>query len=356
MWSGYVRPAQRRRRGGLPGWLSVPVVVAGAIVGPLLLVAAVLSPLIITLTVVPLVVVFVTFSWLDRIEPEPWAARIHATLWGATVAALVAGIVNTTVIVAAGPEIGPVAGLVVSAPIVEELLKAGGLLWAATRRREIGTVMDGVVFAGWVAAGFAATENVIYLLEGSAVGELATTFVVRALLTPFAHPLFTLPIGVAIGWAVVQRRSPWPWAALGLIPAIAMHAAWNSVTVLALDVAGLPLGLLLVLAFIGLFVAAVIVLIVARRREVRRFVTAVPLLTTRYGLRPEELIAFSDWRRLLATRRSLPNRGARRHFDAVHAAVARLASLQERPGGPTEDENRRAMAELAAARAGHPQR
>jgi protease PrsW len=304
------------------------------------------------LTALPLAVVFLTFSWLDRIEPEPWAGRIHATLWGATVAALVSGTVNTLVQLTAGD----VAALVVSAPLVEETMKAGGVLWAATRRREVGTVMDGVVYAGWVAAGFAATENVLYLLEGASTGALATTFVVRALLTPFAHPLFTLPVGVAVGWAIVQRRSPWPWAALGLVPAVALHAAWNTTAVLGADVGGALVALVLLLGFVGLFTAAAVGLGIARGREARRFVRYVPLLTSRYALRPEELHAFSDWRRLLATRRSLPGRASRRRFDAVHAAVARLASLQDRPGGPTPDEERRALEELEAARSGRPER
>jgi protease PrsW len=350
MWSGHLRAAHRRR--GLPGWLSIPVVVAGAIVAPLSVLALIFAPVVVGLTALPLAVVFLTFSWLDRIEPEPWAGRIQATLWGATVAALVSGTVNTLVQLTAGD----VAALVVSAPLVEETMKAGGVLWAATRRREVGTVMDGVVYAGWVAAGFAATENVLYLLEGASTGALATTFVVRALLTPFAHPLFTLPVGVAVGWAIVQRRSPWPWAALGLVPAVALHAAWNTTAVLGADVGGALVALVLLLGFVGLFTAAAVGLGIARGREARRFVRYVPLLTSRYALRPEELHAFSDWRRLLATRRSLPGRASRRRFDAVHAAVARLASLQDRPGGPTPDEERRALEELEAARSGRPER
>jgi protease PrsW len=350
MWSGHTRSLPRRR--GLPGWLSVPVVVAGTVVGPLSVLTVIFAPVVVALTLVPLTAVFLTFSWLDRIEPEPWSGRLHAMLWGATVAALVAATVNTLVQLT----VGDIASLVVSAPLVEETMKAGGVLWAATRRREVGTVMDGVVYAGWVAAGFAATENVLYLLEGAAFGALASTFVVRALLTPFAHPLFTLPVGIAVGWAMVQRRSPWPWAALALIPAVAMHAAWNTTAVLGADVAGALVAVILILGFIGLFTAAAVGLAVARGREARRFVRDVPLLTSRYALRPEELHTFSDWRRLLATRRALPGRASRRHFDAVHAAVARLAALQDRPGGPTIQEERQALEELAAARAGRPVR
>jgi protease PrsW len=348
-WSAHVRDGARRR---LPRWLSVPVLAAGVVVVPLTVLAFVFVPVVLALTALPLALVYTTFVWLDRIEPEPWTARLHATLWGATVAALGAGIVNSLTAAIGGDALA----LVVSAPVVEETLKAAGVLFAATRRREVNSAMDGIVFAGWVAAGFAATENVLYLVEGAGigVGELTATFVVRGLLTPFAHPLFTLPVGLAVGWAVSQRRSLWGWAAIGLVPAVLAHALWNGTTLVATDAAGSAVAVVLVLGFVGLFLGCAVGLAVARGRRARRFVQLVPMLTARYGLRHEELVAFSDWRRLLATRRRLPDRATRRRFDTVHGAVARLAALHDRPGGPTSDEERRALAELSAARLGAP--
>lgn len=345
-WSGHVRPAPSGRR--LPRWLSLPVILAGVIVVPLTVVTAVLAPVVVALTAIPLTVVYTTFVWLDRIEPEPWSARVHATAWGATLAALVAGFVNSGVAVVAGDAIATI----VSAPIVEEILKTAGVLFAATRRREVDSAMDGIVYAGWVAAGFAASENVLYLVEGAELGDLTLTFVVRGLLTPFAHPLFTLPAGLAIGWAVSRRRDPRAWAALGVLPAIGAHALWNLTGYLAIDAAGAVVAVLLVGGFVAVFVVCAVTLVAARGRRARRFVTAVPYLTARYGLRPQELAAFSDWRRLLATRRALPDRSSRRHFDAVHGAVARLAALQQRPGGPTAAEERSAVADLELARLG----
>lgn len=324
------------------------MVVAGVIVVPLSVLAVIFVPVVIALTAVPLAVVYATFVWLDRIEPEPWTARLHATLWGATVAALGAGLVNTAVAIV-GSDAMAVVG---SAPIVEEVLKVGGVLFAATRRREVSSPMDGVVFAGWVAAGFAASENILYFVDFAGIGELTSTFVVRGLLTPFAHPLFALPAGLAVGWAISQRRRPWPWAALGLVPGVAGHAIWNATTLLVVDERGAIVAAILMLGFVALFITCAVVLAVGRGRRAHRFVQLVPILTARYQLRYGELVAFSDWRRLLATRRSLPNRAARRRFDAVHGAVARLAALQDRPGGPTREEERRALAELEDARAG----
>jgi hypothetical protein len=84
----------------------------------------------------------------------------------------------------------------VVAPVVEEFTKGlflvGLLLF---RRREFDGIVDGVVYAGIVAAGFAFSENILYLgravSEPESAGVLATLFV-RGVASPFAHPLFHL--------------------------------------------------------------------------------------------------------------------------------------------------------------------
>ena len=68
-----------------------------------------------------------------------------------------------------------------------------GLLW--WRRREFDGVIDGIVYAELVAAGFAFTENILYFGRAFVPGGLASeqggvliVFVLRGLLSPFAHP------------------------------------------------------------------------------------------------------------------------------------------------------------------------
>src|SRR6185369_13390618 len=95
--------------------------------------------------------------------------------------------------------------LAVLAPVTEEASKGLFLLlllwW---RRAELDGVLDGIVYAGMVGVGFAFTENILYLAsayDGSGdlgpggVHALTGTFVVRCLVSPFAHPLFTACTG-----------------------------------------------------------------------------------------------------------------------------------------------------------------
>ena len=88
------------------------------------------------------------------------------------------------------------------------------LLW--WRRHELDGVLDGIVYAGMVGIGFAFTENILYLAaaydgtDGLGPGgteALTGTFILRCLVSPFAHPLFTAFIGIGVGLAVTSRSA-----------------------------------------------------------------------------------------------------------------------------------------------------
>jgi RsiW-degrading membrane proteinase PrsW (M82 family) len=331
----------------LPSWLSVPVLICSVLTVLALLALLIIqtdSTLIaLVLGLVPLAIVFPVLSWLDRVEPEPLGARIHALLWGATVAGFVSLVVNTAV----GFQLGETWAAVVSAPIIEEITKGLGIYWAL-RRREVDGVMDGIVYAGWVALGFACIEDVTYFANAAELGNLAEVFVIRALLTPFAHPLFSAWIGLAIGLAVARRQSVALNAAWGLGLAIASHATWNATLIYTDETGGLAALAVVAFCFVALFVAAAITVVLIRRSEQRQFVRLIPLLAQRHGLTTGEVGVFGDWQRMLATRRALP-RSQRDAFDRMHAALARLA-LFHRRGGDDPGTEQMLSTELTRAR------
>jgi RsiW-degrading membrane proteinase PrsW (M82 family) len=158
---------------------------------------------------VPLLIVLLTIRWIDRWEPEPRAALWFAFLWGAGVSVAVALLVDLTVQLSAyatrSSGVGEFGSAVIQAPIVEESAKGFGvllILWVA--RRYFDGPLDGLVYAATVAGGFAFSENILYfgssLVEGG-TGQLAATFVVRGLFSPFAHIMFTSCTGFALGLA-----------------------------------------------------------------------------------------------------------------------------------------------------------
>lgn len=333
-FTGSGRPGSadaEHRRPRLPKWLSPPVLTCGILTGLVLTVVAIASPWAVLAGLVPLVIVLPVLRWLDRVEPEPRTSKVHAVLWGACVAVVIAAIANSVVALL----FGEVAAMVISAPVFEEGAKALGVVWAV-RRREVDGITDGIVYAGWVALGFAVVEDMTYFALADIEGALLPVFVLRALMTPFAHPLFTFWAGLAIGRTVHNGLPIWrAWWGLGL--AIITHAIWNGSLVLSevtYDVdqdVGTAVILLAMLLFLVLSIAVAITLFVMRRREQRRFVASVPGLVLRYHLAPDEAQLFVGWRQLLRQRRRLTRR-QRRSFDRVHASLARLSLLQERPG------------------------
>jgi protease PrsW len=329
-WAWTVHVSGRASKPALPGWLSVPVLVALLLVVPVLLLAASAFPVAVGLSVIPVAIVLPVMLWLDRVEPEPAEALIHAFLWGATVSVAVASICNATV----GAVGGEVLAAVLSAPLVEEAMKAGGILYAV-RRREVDGPMDGLIYAGWTAVGFAAVENVEYFSRAHQEGQLATVFVLRGILAPFAHPLFTAWTGLAIGGAVARGRPVFPRVLWGYALAVLSHALWNGSAAAPqlLGDAGVQLLGATVLIFVLLFTAFAVTLYVVRRKEERRFAAAVPWLAQHYGLDVSEVALFGDLKTMAKTRRRL-TREQRRWFDRMHAALARLAVLHARPGTP----------------------
>lgn len=176
------------------------------------------------LAVLPVPLLMAAFRWLGRAAPSPWAQLLFCFGWGACTAALIAILANnfaTEWITAATADASAAdrLGSVAVAPVVEESAKAAALLLVFVfRRRQFTGPADGFVVAGFTATGFACTENVLYL--GNAFGEdlesgaapldsvTAATFFVRIVVSPFAHPLFTVLTGLGFGAAALcSRRS-----------------------------------------------------------------------------------------------------------------------------------------------------
>ena len=314
----------------LASWLSAPVIIGSALTIISMALLFIVSPgptaTGALLGLVPLAIVLPVLAWLDRVEPEPWPSRIHAVLWGAMVAGFVSGVVNSLVAL----QTSEAWAAVVSAPLIEEGTKGLGVYWAL-RRREVDGVMDGVVYAGWVALGFAVIEDVLYFADAAQSGVLGQVFVLRALLTPFAHPLFTAWIGLAIGLAVARRQSVAANAFWGFGLAVTCHAAWNGSLTYAQQTGNDAAIGIAALCFVALFVAAALTVVLMRRNEQRRFTDLVPMLAQRYGMSNEEVSVFGDWHRMLRTRRALSG-DQRRYFDQVHSALARLALFHRRRG------------------------
>ena len=190
------------------------------------------------LALIPLAIVVAGIAWVDRWEREPrWAVAL-ALLWGAGFCALIGVFVGVD-LSEAGRQ-GALFAAIVQAPVVEEVAKALLLLMLLlVARRQIDGPVDGIVYAAWTAAGFAFVENMLYFgIEFANGGDVPALFIIRGLMSPFAHVMFGACVGIAVGAAVRRGRGTWrllgAWC-LGLVPAIALHALWNGALYLVAD-------------------------------------------------------------------------------------------------------------------------
>lgn len=218
---------------------------------------------------------------LDRYDPEPPYALVLCLLWGACAAcgfsALINSIVGEVATAVAGPWAGRALATAVVAPIVEEFWKGLAVLGVFYfLRNEFDGIVDGIIYATFTAVGFAATENVIYY--GRALAEdpglFAFTFLLRGVIAPWGHPLYTSMFGIGLGLARESHRA---WVkvvapVLGYGGAVFLHALWNGTATFAAALGAdqyfflmLPLWLL----FIAAFVVIVMALVIRRGRIIR---------------------------------------------------------------------------------------
>ena len=191
--------------------------------------------------------------WTDRYEREPKILLGVVFFWGVAIAAGGAYIVNSVlgigVYLFTNSEVATdftTATLI--APIVEESLKGLAVLIVfLVFRKEFDSILDGIVYAGIVALGFAATENTIYIYRGfqdnSWEGLWFLVFV-RVILVGWQHPFYTAFTGIGLAITRLRRSGCIKYLApiIGFSLAIFTHAFHNGLASTLSGFGGLAFG------------------------------------------------------------------------------------------------------------------
>ena len=152
----------------------------------------------------PAAFAYLCVPWVvDRYDPEPLWCLAVSFAWGAIASCGFAATINTMAgfvgAGVAGADFGEAFAACVSAPLVEEAFKGLGVFGMFYfLKREFDGVVDGIIYAAFIAIGFAAMENVLYYGRAAVESEeaLGMTVAMRGLLTPWIHPLFTAMTGL----------------------------------------------------------------------------------------------------------------------------------------------------------------
>ncbi|MBS1249467.1 MAG: Protease PrsW [Chloroflexi bacterium] len=249
--------------------------------------------------------------WLDRYEKEPAALLGGVFSWGVAIAAGGAFFINTVlgVSVYALTQSQAFADLTMGslvAPLVEESLKGMAVLLVfLIFHSEFDSLLDGIIYGGITALGFAAAENTYYIytygfLEDGWGGLMQLIFI-RVILVGWQHPFYTAFIGMGVA---VARLNKGPFFKVGMpvvgwAVAVFTHSLHNTVAVLIPGVAGLMIGTFLDWSgWLGLFV----VILWATQREKKWIKTHLSSEVEAQIITPEQYhIASSAWRQM-ATR------------------------------------------------------
>ncbi len=153
--------------------------------------------------------------WLDRYEKEPILLLGMVFFWGMVVAAGGAYVLNTlfgegAYLLTGSAATSDIATGSLSAPFVEESLKGMAVLLVFLFfRSEFDSLLDGIIYAGIAALGFAATENTIYIWRGyqSAGWEGFFQLVfIRVIVVGWQHPFYTAFTGIGLAIARMHRN------------------------------------------------------------------------------------------------------------------------------------------------------
>ncbi|MCX6651849.1 MAG: PrsW family glutamic-type intramembrane protease [Methanomassiliicoccales archaeon] len=217
-------------------------------------------------------------------QREPYSAVLGVFLFGASVSVALAFILESVIMALLYSSGSPLARgfwnfrpydptlqvfllAVIIAPVVEEISKGLGVFSVHGRLTEI---ENGLVYGAAAGLGFAASENILYLLNALSGGveEFVLTAVIRALTSTILHASATGILGYGIARARVlgsygQNKSWLPY----LLAAMLLHGAFNLFAILG-EIVPQYQGELALLGLVMAFVLATTAFALLRRRIV----------------------------------------------------------------------------------------
>lgn len=170
---------------------------------------------------------FWLWFWLkqeDREEPEPFGLIVLSFFLGSLLVFLAIWLEKLTLPLNLNPD----TEIVVWAAI-EEILKFLGIYLLIARNKNVDQPIDYAVYFITVALGFAAFENILYLLGPMSSGTSVGFFTggLRFLGSTLLHAMSSAMIGSALGLSFFLKRFRKTYLLIGVLLAITLHSVFN---------------------------------------------------------------------------------------------------------------------------------
>lgn len=172
---------------------------------------------------------FWLYFWLreDKLKPEP-RSLIMLSFFAGTVAVLASLFAEKTVKNIIADNIILVA---IYAPIIEELFKFLGSYFTTLRRKEDDEPIDPIIYLISSALGFAALENVLFLMSPLSENNIITSIAtgnLRFIGATLLHVVASASIGIFIGFSFYKSKFfKFFMIITGLAVAITLHSFFN---------------------------------------------------------------------------------------------------------------------------------
>jgi RsiW-degrading membrane proteinase PrsW (M82 family) len=213
------------------------------------------------LGVAPMVLFAILIWRIDRWETEPFPLVVGGFLWGALPSIFFAIISQTILEIpvylfgdgATESFVGNLYMLSIVAPITEEISKGVGLILVfIVFKKQIHSVLDGIIYGSVVGFGFSAVEDTIYYLSVNSWQELFELFLFRSVITGLCHSIFTGAIGAgfALGLFSKNRYLNILWPVIGFGIGLFMHIAYNTLCVIDSFYESIFAGIILIITYL----------------------------------------------------------------------------------------------------------
>lgn len=165
--------------------------------------------------------------WLkeDNLHPEPKSLLTGCFIGGAVAVAMVIPFQMATM------EIADESLRYMVWAGIEEILKFGTAFFIALRAHDMDEPIDAMIYMITVALGFAAAENILFILGPLSEGDIARTIVtgnLRFVGATLVHVVSSAMIGLTIGLAFYKEVSTKIlFAIIGVILSIVLHTSFN---------------------------------------------------------------------------------------------------------------------------------